>query len=49
MGYGIFGEKITGIWDIKTPLIGASEIVLKTAMIREVNSTEIDSLLSYFL
>jgi len=22
MGYGIFGQKITGMWEIKTPLMG---------------------------
>ena len=26
MGYGIFGQKITEIWDIKTPPNGASTI-----------------------
>ena len=30
MGYGIFGQKITGIRDIKTPPNGASVSVLST-------------------
>ena len=35
MGYGIFGQKITGIRDIKTPTNGASVYELRVIILRD--------------
>ena len=33
MGYGIFGQKITGIRDIKTPLMGPQKFIAANCVI----------------